>query len=92
MLFFPSIIRTDLDLNSFSYGLYLYYGIPILDEILGGQIKAVSRPEAIYYWGEFVGLNFPWAVIPSIAMYSSVKHIGNAFKVAQAVQNGHKRK
>lgn len=51
------------------YGLVLYYLIPIVDEWVGGASKAVSRPEWIYYWGEFIGLNAPWAIVPACPFF-----------------------
>ncbi|CED84918.1 C-8,7 sterol isomerase [Phaffia rhodozyma] len=68
------------------YGLILYYAIPIVDEWVGGSVKAVSRPEWIFYWGEFVGLNAPWAIVPSYAIYASVVAIVGAFRIAAECQ------
>jgi membrane associated rhomboid family serine protease len=45
------------------YGLILYYAIPIFDEFNGGALKAVSRPEWIYFWvSSLLNLLYPQAV------------------------------
>jgi cholestenol delta-isomerase len=38
-----------------------------------------SRPEASYYWGYFVLMNFFWIVIPGFLMYQSVTATVSAF-------------
>jgi cholestenol delta-isomerase len=64
-------IQLVVSLGQF-YGLVLYYGIPMIDEYVQGPIAAVSRPEWIYYWGEFIGLNAPWFFIPACESLSLV--------------------
>jgi cholestenol delta-isomerase len=44
------------------YGVALYYGTCGFAEHMGGV--SYSRPEALYYWGYYVGMNAPWAVVP----------------------------
>jgi cholestenol delta-isomerase len=45
------------------YGVALYYGTCGFAEHMRGI--SYSRPEALYYWGYYVGMNAPWAVVPS---------------------------
>jgi hypothetical protein len=45
------------------YGVALYYGTCGFAEHMGGMVY--SRPEGLYYWGYYVGMNMPWAVVPS---------------------------
>jgi cholestenol delta-isomerase len=44
------------------YGVALYYGTCGFAEHMRGL--SYSRPEAVYYWGYFVGMNAPWVVVP----------------------------
>lgn len=45
------------------YGVALYYGTCGFAEHMRGM--SYSRPEALYYWGYYAGMNAPWAVVPS---------------------------
>lgn len=44
------------------YGVALYYGTNWGDYRASGV--SYSRPEVLYYWVYYVGLNAPWAVVP----------------------------
>ena len=44
------------------YGVVLYYGTCGFAEHMSGL--SYSRPEAVYYWGYYVGMNAPWVVVP----------------------------
>ncbi len=44
------------------YGVVLYYGTCGFVEHMHGL--SYSRPEAVYYWGYYVGMNAPWVVVP----------------------------
>ncbi|KAI9776806.1 MAG: hypothetical protein M1839_009357 [Geoglossum umbratile] len=60
------------------YGDFLYFATNTLDYAYNGV--AYSRPEALYYWGYFVGINGFWIVIPSYCIYSSMKETVGAFR------------
>jgi len=45
------------------YGVLLYYGTCYFEEHFRGV--AYSRPEFLYYWVYYIGLNSPWAIVPS---------------------------
>jgi cholestenol delta-isomerase len=40
----------------------LYYGTCGFAEHMRGL--SYSRPEVVYYWGYYVGMNAPWVVVP----------------------------
>lgn len=44
------------------YGNLLYFSTNIMDEAYRGL--QYSRPEMLYYWGYFVGMNTVWIVVP----------------------------
>jgi hypothetical protein len=44
------------------YGVALYYGTCGFTEHMHGV--SYSRPEGLYYWGYYVGMNAPWVVVP----------------------------
>ncbi len=44
------------------YGVVLYYGTCGFVEHMHGL--SYSRPEGVYYWGYYVGMNAPWVVVP----------------------------
>jgi cholestenol Delta-isomerase len=44
------------------YGDFLYFATSLLEEVERGV--SYSRPEALYFWGYFVGMNTFWIVIP----------------------------
>lgn len=45
------------------YGVLLYYGTCFFAEKYKGVVY--SRPEALYYWVYYAGLNSPWAIVPA---------------------------
>ncbi len=45
------------------YGVALYYGTCYADYVYRGV--SYSRPEPLYFWGYYVGMNSPWAVVPA---------------------------
>lgn len=48
-----------------------------------------SRPEAYYFYGYFLAINFLWIIIPSGLIYDSVNTMVRAFRVLRAVESGH---
>ena len=44
------------------YGVLVYYTTNLFDFYYKGV--TYSRPEALYFWGYFVGLNACWVVVP----------------------------
>jgi cholestenol Delta-isomerase len=49
------------------YGDVLYFMTNWMDEWYSGI--SYSRPEALYYWGYFVGMNLIWLVIPGCKLF-----------------------
>lgn len=45
------------------YGCILYYATS-LAELYFNDVSH-SRPEALYFWGYYVGFNFPWIIVPT---------------------------
>jgi len=45
------------------YGVVLYYATCSIEYHVHGV--SYSRPETLYYWGYYVGLNAPWALVPA---------------------------
>nr|CDP32003.1 Putative 3-beta-hydroxysteroid-Delta(8),Delta(7)-isomerase [Podospora anserina S mat+] len=63
------------------YGVALYYGTcHYIEKYRGLQY---SRPEWVYYWGYYAGMNAPWAVVPVLLLWGSVKEIKRAFRAVQ---------
>jgi hypothetical protein len=44
------------------YGAALYYGTCGFAEHIRGEVY--SRPEFLYYWVYYAGMNAPWGVVP----------------------------
>ncbi|KAK3357364.1 Emopamil-binding protein [Lasiosphaeria hispida] len=63
------------------YGVALYYGTCYFEE----RYKGVSynRPEFLYYWTYYVGLNSPWAIVPAVLIYQSSKAVSQPFRSVQ---------
>ncbi|KAK4169489.1 cholestenol delta-isomerase [Cladorrhinum sp. PSN259] len=59
------------------YGVALYYGTCGFVEWYQGV--SYSRPEVLYYWVYYAGMNAPWAVVPAWLLWRSAKEIGAAF-------------
>ena len=66
------------------YGATLYYATSITAAYLYDM--HFSRPEAYYFWGYYVGSNFPWIVVPGLLIWSSAKEISHAFRVLRTVE------
>lgn len=45
------------------YGVALYYATNWAEHRATG--RSYSRPEFLYYWVYYVGLNMPWVVVPT---------------------------
>ncbi|KAK0661168.1 putative 3-beta-hydroxysteroid-Delta(8),Delta(7)-isomerase [Cercophora samala] len=60
------------------YGVALYYGTCHYVERYQGL--RYSRPEWVYYWGYYAGMNAPWGVVPVLLLWGSVKEIKRAFE------------
>jgi len=63
------------------YGLILYYATSMFDHYYKGV--AYSRPEFVYFWIYYFLINFIWAIIPSMLLYSSVTTVARAFKALE---------
>ncbi|RIA95905.1 Emopamil binding protein [Glomus cerebriforme] len=59
------------------YGLVLYYWTTLFEGF------PHSRPEALYFWGYFIGVNSFWALIPGILFIQSWIHLTNAVRENQ---------
>ncbi|AEO69193.1 uncharacterized protein THITE_2146203 [Thermothielavioides terrestris NRRL 8126] len=70
------------------YGVALYYGTCALAERLRGA--TYSRPEVVYYWGYYVGMNAPWVVVPAVLLWRSAREIRAAFAAIARVEEGRK--
>ncbi|KAK1751714.1 Emopamil-binding protein [Echria macrotheca] len=55
------------------YGVALYFGTCYFAEQHTGV--SYSRPEWLYYWVYYVGLNILWAIVPTVLLFSSVRSI-----------------
>ncbi|KAL1882774.1 hypothetical protein VTK73DRAFT_899 [Phialemonium thermophilum] len=63
------------------YGVALYYGTCYFE--YHHHAISHSRPEFLYYWVYYVGLNLPWALVPFYLLFHRVKEvmaISKAFK------------
>ncbi|KAK4039683.1 Emopamil-binding protein [Parachaetomium inaequale] len=70
------------------YGVALYYGTCGFAEHMGGV--SYSRPEALYYWGYYVGMNAPWAVVPCLLLWRSGRAVQGAFGEVAGREEGRK--
>jgi cholestenol delta-isomerase len=59
------------------YGDVLYYATSMFDHYLLN--RSYCRPEAAYFWGYFVLMNFFWIVIPLALIISAVNASWRAF-------------
>ncbi|KAG5982158.1 hypothetical protein E4U55_002228 [Claviceps digitariae] len=64
------------------YGVALYYGTNWGDYRVSGV--SYSRPEVLYYWVYYVGLNAPWAVMPIVLLLDSCTETAAAFRALHA--------
>ncbi|KAI4134499.1 MAG: hypothetical protein LQ347_001479 [Umbilicaria vellea] len=67
------------------YGDILYYATSMFDHYYKGL--TYSRPEAYYFWGYYVFMNFIWIVIPGILLYDSVDATARAFRALDTMSN-----
>ncbi|KAI9738110.1 MAG: hypothetical protein M1818_005538 [Claussenomyces sp. TS43310] len=67
------------------YGLILYYATSMFDHYYKGV--AYSRPEFVYFWIYYFFINFIWAIIPGVLLYSSVTATARAFEALNRVSN-----
>lgn len=51
------------------YGVALYYGTVFVEVALHGI--SYYRPEFLYVWVYFIGMNAPWVFVPAVALYDS---------------------
>jgi cholestenol delta-isomerase len=51
---------------------------------------AYSRPEFLYFWVYYFGMNFFWSVIPSCLINQSVQRIRKGMEVLARVEGGKK--
>ncbi|KAK4239769.1 Emopamil-binding protein [Achaetomium macrosporum] len=66
------------------YGVALYYGTCGFAEHMRGI--SYSRPEAVYYWGYYVGLNAPWVFVPCLLLWQGATAIREAFAAVADVE------
>jgi len=45
------------------YGVALYYATCYAEKL--AHDISYSRPEPLYFWGYYVGMNAPWVVVPA---------------------------
>ena len=64
------------------YGVVLYYATSTFDHTMYGV--SYSRPEAFYFYGYYILMNFFWMVIPIVLIYNSTTAGAEAFKIAKA--------
>jgi len=80
-------VQAIVSLGQF-YGDILYYATSLFDHYLLGI--SYSRPEACYYWGYYVLMNFFWIVIPMKLLIDSTVKTGEAFRIAARVKDAQK--
>ncbi|KAF2102199.1 emopamil binding protein [Rhizodiscina lignyota] len=64
------------------YGDLLYFATVLVEH--AEKSVEYSRPEALYFWGYFMGMNAFWIIIPAYCIATSMKEIAEVFKVAQS--------
>ncbi|KAK4190090.1 Emopamil-binding protein [Podospora australis] len=69
------------------YGVALYYGTCHFIETQSEGRISYSRPEFMYYWVYYAGMNAPWAVVPWLLLWQSAKEIEKAFRVAARIES-----
>ncbi|KAL2156221.1 hypothetical protein VTH82DRAFT_966 [Thermothelomyces myriococcoides] len=72
------------------YGVALYYGTCGFAERMRGV--SYSRPEPLYYWGYYAGMNAPWAVVPCLLLWQSVREVQGAFQRLAKLEEGRKQR
>ena len=43
-----------------------------------------SRPEALYFWGYYVGFNAPWVLIPAWLLWCTARDVAEAVRRAES--------
>ncbi|KAL2169649.1 hypothetical protein VTG60DRAFT_5788 [Thermothelomyces hinnuleus] len=71
------------------YGVALYYGTCGFAERMRGV--SYSRHEPLYYWGYYAGMNAPWAVVPCLLLWRSVRAVQGAFRQLAKAEEGRKQ-
>ncbi|EAQ91049.1 hypothetical protein CHGG_02984 [Chaetomium globosum CBS 148.51] len=71
------------------YGVALYYGTCGFAEHMRGL--SYSRPEVMYYWVYYAGMNAPWAVVPGLLLWRSWGAVQAAFGDVARREEGRKR-
>ncbi|OTB20487.1 hypothetical protein K445DRAFT_86561 [Daldinia sp. EC12] len=75
------------------YGVALYYATSLCETYFTG--RSHSRPEPQYFWLYYFGFNLPWAIIPAVLLYDSVRTITRAIGALEkfdATLDSHRRK
>lgn len=67
-----------------AYGALLYYATALWDHYAFNI--SYSRPEAYYFWGYYVMMNFFWIIIPAILIWNGVVAIEILFTDLQKAQ------
>ncbi|KAI1085788.1 EBP-domain-containing protein [Whalleya microplaca] len=67
------------------YGVALYFGTSLSQYYYTGLSH--SRPEVLYFWVYYVGCNLPWALIPSVLLFDSVRTVNRAMKALDKVED-----
>ncbi|KAL1888725.1 hypothetical protein Sste5346_009350 [Sporothrix stenoceras] len=65
------------------FGVLLYYGTLLFEESIHGTSHC--RPEFLYRWVYFAGMNAPWVVVPVYAIYSSSRKICRVFSTVNRI-------
>ncbi|ORY69848.1 Emopamil binding protein-domain-containing protein [Pseudomassariella vexata] len=68
------------------YGVALYYATSLIETHFSG--RSHSRPEFLYFWVYYVGLNLPWAIIPTILLGGSIRTIARKLKILNTIKVG----
>ncbi|KAG9247781.1 EBP domain-containing protein [Calycina marina] len=68
------------------YGNLIYFGTSLLEDYASG--KKYYRPEGMYFWGYFVGMNSIWLVIPGYCLWNSIRETSKAFSGAKLEEDG----
>ncbi|KAI2636404.1 Emopamil binding protein-domain-containing protein [Hypomontagnella submonticulosa] len=65
------------------YGVALYYSTSLCGTYFTG--RSHSRPEFQYFWIYYVGFNLPWAIVPALLLYDSIRTITKAMRALDKV-------
>ncbi|KAK3391951.1 Emopamil binding protein-domain-containing protein [Sordaria brevicollis] len=67
------------------YGVALYFGTCFFQEKFRGI--SYSRPETLYYWVYYAGMNAPWVIVPAILLIQSSRTIKQGLSVLNKVKS-----